>query len=384
MIHSGSFSSLKKFAGYSLCFAVALLSPQRLLAQTTVTGSFETIDGQHFWYAVNGGGVGAPPYWGLGAAALDTNRTTASSWEQFTVVPLDNAQFELQTSGGEWVTAVNGGGMGGPNDATSPIHTDATQTGVNTTFVLTTFPNGLSTIQTCDGYYVTANNSGGITNGQNTVPFHTDAPIARAAGPWEKFTLVPSSCPQPTTYSNISFTIATADNSGGARQDSAVVATLNVPGQTAPTYFCLKPSSVADEVWNGQTACPQNPNAPTWGPWQVPLNNQSFTLSPNVTLGPGQTNFGTMSIALVEHPRGLEDWDNSYIQGIQVTGTSNTGANTLLFSEGSLNAFPPVQYAGGPIVGSGCLLELTHSNNTFTFLLMTGSTPTNKYPSNSC
>jgi hypothetical protein len=357
-----------------------------VFAQTPLVGAIQTSDGVHYLYAVDGGGLGGPPYWGLGAAALNTNRTQASSWETFTLVQLNSEQFELQTSGGDWVTAVNGGGVGGLNDNTSPIHSDATQISTDTTFIITPIDAlGHVTLQTCDGYYVTANNSGGI-GGPNNVPVHTDAPITRAPGAWETFNFVKASCPvsqPPSTYSSINITIATADQSGGARQDSEVVAELNLTGQSQPIFFCLKPSNVAGDnrEVNGSSVCPVNPNAPSWGTWSVPVNNQNFPLNPNVTLAPGQANFGSMSLTLVEHPRGLESWDNSYLQGIRVTATDSTGTTTLV-SEGSFKASAPPN--NGVYTLSGCLLQLSNSNNTVTVPLVTGSGAAQTSPNNGC
>ena len=78
--------------------------------------------------AVNGGGEPA----GGAGVALCTDRTVAGDWEKYKLILSPgstlgtNMRFALQTSGGEYLTAVNGGGVGGPNDDTCPIHSDAT------------------------------------------------------------------------------------------------------------------------------------------------------------------------------------------------------------------------------------------------------------------
>jgi hypothetical protein len=89
---------------------------------------------------------------------------------------------------GNYITAVNGGGIGGPNDATCPVHTDATALGpweqLRFNYNLS---NKTATVQTPNGRYLTAVNGGGL-GGPNNTPIHTDA---RAIGPWESFQLVP-------------------------------------------------------------------------------------------------------------------------------------------------------------------------------------------------
>jgi hypothetical protein len=153
----------------------------------------------HYLTAANGGGL-AGPRSGAGATAINTNSTLAQGWEVFSLIPVNSAaanppQFAIQTASGNFVTAVQGGGIGGPNNATSPIHSDALKVGTWETFVVTPLNNGLkATIQTCDGHYLTANNGGGFSgpnSGPNTTPIHTDANQASA---WEQFAFVPSAC----------------------------------------------------------------------------------------------------------------------------------------------------------------------------------------------
>jgi hypothetical protein len=166
-----------------------------------VQGAFaiKTSDGKHYLTAVNGGGLGEPS-----GVALNTNAQTASTWETLKIIILSggpffdspNTTFALQTSGGDYVTAVNGGGVGGPNNASSPIHTDATSVGAWEKFTfngsIVSGPSGpyLSpvTIQAPSGNYLTAVNGGGV-GGPNNVPIHTDA---TTAGSWETFSVVPA------------------------------------------------------------------------------------------------------------------------------------------------------------------------------------------------
>ncbi len=297
-------------------------------AQSVRTGAIQVPNGD-FVYAVNGGGLGNPSS-GPGATALNTNRTVAAAWETFTLVQVNSEQFALQTANGNFVTFVNGGGMGGPNDDTSPVHTDATSVSADTTFILTMLPDNVhATLQTCSGQFITANNGGGF-GGPNNVPIHTDA---KTRGPWETFSFVASACPTPpapTTFTSINIQLATAGDD--ARQDDEIVAKL--PGQNAP--LCLKGSNNGTDNLgpNGSSACPQSSNAAYWGNWSVEPD-AAFQLNPSVTLSPGQTNFGTMSITLIQHPGGFEGWDNWNIQGVRVTATDTTGKNTALLDLGS-------------------------------------------------
>ena len=151
------------------------------------TVALKTVNG-HTITVVNEGGLGGPNN-GPGAVALHTDATTVGPWERFTVEWLDSEQrrFALKTVNGNYVTAVNGGGIGGPNDATSPIHTDATWVGPWEKLTMNhDEATGTVTLQTPNGRYVTAVN-GGEFGGPSNVPIHTDAV---KAGQWETFTFV--------------------------------------------------------------------------------------------------------------------------------------------------------------------------------------------------
>jgi hypothetical protein len=146
----------------------------------------------HYLTAVNGGGLetvtsGWPP------AVLNSNATKRGPDETFTwvwVEAQDNfsrGSFALQTANGNYVTAVNGGGVGGSNEGSSPFHTDATHYSTWEHFVIVPVDEKLLNIalQTASGNYVTAVNGGGI-GGPNESPsvLHTDAISVRA---WEIF-----------------------------------------------------------------------------------------------------------------------------------------------------------------------------------------------------
>jgi hypothetical protein len=134
---------------------------------------------------VNNGGLGGP---NDASSIIHTDATEIGPWEKFTLVPLDttNKRFALKTMTGNYLTAVNGGGLGGPNDASSIIHTDATEVGPWESLVLIEQPDGTYAIRTTSGYYLTAVNGGGL-GGPNDASsiIHTDA---TQVGPWETFT----------------------------------------------------------------------------------------------------------------------------------------------------------------------------------------------------
>ena len=158
-------------------------------ATGTMTVAIQTASGNYL-SAVNGGGLGGPNS-GPTAVALHTDATVAGPWETFTFVWLGEAgepygPFALRTANGNYVTAVNGGGIGGPNDGTAPIHTDATTIGAWETLQINFLPNNQVTVQTADGRFLTAVNGGGI-GGPNTTPVHTDA---TSQGAWEVFSLI--------------------------------------------------------------------------------------------------------------------------------------------------------------------------------------------------
>ncbi len=165
---------------YSLtCHAADSPAGVLVAAIQTASGNYLTV--------VNGGGLGGPST-GPAAVALHTDATTAGPWENFTVVWLDSAytRFALQTSDRHYVTAVNGGGLGGPNDNTAPVHTDAKTIGIWERLTLNFLPNQQLTIKLPNGRFLTAVNGGGMS-GPETSPIHTDAEQPAA---WQTFTLV--------------------------------------------------------------------------------------------------------------------------------------------------------------------------------------------------
>ena len=180
----------------------------------TLIGNIITSSGKNYLTAVNAGGLGPN-----NNVALNTNRTAAAAWETFNLILQPGSpvigpgmKFALQTSdGNNYLTAINGGGKGGANDATCPVHTDATSAGVWETFTLLINNNVKPpTIQIkpffinilAPGYYVTAVNGGGIgaADPENTQPVHTNATVV---GAWEVFSL--SGAPVPNAPVVIAF-----------------------------------------------------------------------------------------------------------------------------------------------------------------------------------
>lgn len=149
------------------CYAAEPPAGALVAAIQTATGNYLT--------AVNGGGLGGPDT-GPSAVALHTDATKAGPRETFTIVWLNSTytQFALQTSDGHYVMAVNGGGVGGPNDSSAPIHTDAKTIGIWETLTFNFLPNNQLTIQVPKGQFLSAVNGGGII-GPAASPIHTDA-----------------------------------------------------------------------------------------------------------------------------------------------------------------------------------------------------------------
>lgn len=186
-------------AALSACFtAVAFTTavawavpPSGVILLQTANGTYVT--------AVNGGGGPTEPNCGPSMVALHEDATSIGPWERFLVVYIPGnpnapvgqqyAHWAFQTSGGQYLTAVSGGGIGGTNGAvpSSQLHTDATAPGPWEKFTAIDLGGNYIALKTPDGiHYLTAVNGGGC-GGANTVPFHTDA---TQIGPWEQFLIV--------------------------------------------------------------------------------------------------------------------------------------------------------------------------------------------------
>jgi hypothetical protein len=181
----------------------------------TLFGHILTSNGSNLLTAVDGGGLGTN-----NAAALNTNRTAAQAWETFTLVLQPGSKpigpgmtFALQTSSGDYLTAINGGGVGGPNDIMCPIHTDQTIASAGAWELFTLIVNDSANPPTVQirpfttnpttganpttAYFVTASNGGNVggSDPSNTQPVHSNA---AAVGQWEQFSfsaVIPSGAP---------------------------------------------------------------------------------------------------------------------------------------------------------------------------------------------
>jgi len=149
------------------------------------SGYMRTYNGKNYLTVVDNGGLGE------GAnVPISTYSRTIGEYELFSIVWTDVAQnkFAILTSGGKYVTAVNGGGIGSGADTNAyPIITNATTPGDDELVIFRLHSDNKYVIMTKAGYYWTATNGGGWGEAPNTYPIHTDA--GRLGG-WETFTLV--------------------------------------------------------------------------------------------------------------------------------------------------------------------------------------------------
>ncbi len=170
-------------------------------AQQTLICAIQTHNG-HLLSAVNGGGLGDPKSAHHGVA-LSTGATAAGPFETFTWVWVDRSAetFALKTYDGHFVTAVHGGGIGGPNNDHSPLHTDTTDNGPWEKFTITLLPDNLhATIQTADGrHFLSAVNGGGV-GGSNQVPIRTDATTMGAGAVFQLVPVRPVERPSAPVY----------------------------------------------------------------------------------------------------------------------------------------------------------------------------------------
>ena len=137
-------------------------------------------------YVTAGGPPIFEPNCGSGQVALHDEARAIGPEEMFTMVNEGNNvyAFRLFTTP-YYITAVNGGGMGGPNLSYgySQLHTNARS--VSSSDVFRIVPVGpYVALETVWNTYVSAIADCG---GPDTAPFHTNA---EKVGPWEKFTLV--------------------------------------------------------------------------------------------------------------------------------------------------------------------------------------------------
>ena len=172
-----------------LLMGLGIGGSKQVIADEILTGAMRTQNG-HYLTAVGGGGLGGPNS-GPGVAALHSDAAFPGEWETFRLEWTDRTkcEFLLGTSNKTYVTAVGGGGIGGPNNGLAPFHTDARQPSGWEMFKIT-FREGSADafIQTANGRFVTAVGGGGV-GGPNTVPIRTDTVNAFDVG--TRFTLSP-------------------------------------------------------------------------------------------------------------------------------------------------------------------------------------------------
>jgi hypothetical protein len=136
--------------------------------------TIQAFDG-HYLTAVGGGGRTTD--------TIETNRTSPSTWETFTLMPSPAGGGEaIRTSNGDFVSAISGGGR-----TSDVIETNRTQASTWETFTLVPLtgvgPNFYA-IRTLTGNYLTAVNSGGIGSAFEAI--HSNA---TQIGTWEEFYL---------------------------------------------------------------------------------------------------------------------------------------------------------------------------------------------------
>lgn len=164
--------------------ALLLFSFSAVYSQKQVKVAIMCPNGINTLTCVNAGGLPT----GNKEVAISTDATTIGKNELFTLVCVDivNSKYALQTAKGNFITFVNSGGIGGPNSSASPLHTDAKWVGPWEKFTLEFQKNGKVAIKCPNGKnYLSAINGGGV-GGPNTTPIHTDA---RWTNVWETITI---------------------------------------------------------------------------------------------------------------------------------------------------------------------------------------------------
>ena len=131
--------------------------------------------------AVNGGGIGEA----ANVLPLHTDAGKIGAWEQFKIRFTADGFCTIQTQNGHYLTAVNGGGIG---DSHNTVSTDRTAIRSWETFTIERVGKGIYAFKTAKGTYFTAVGGGGKGEAANKLPIHTDA---TKVGGWEKFILVP-------------------------------------------------------------------------------------------------------------------------------------------------------------------------------------------------
>ncbi len=152
-----------------------ILAPAAFAQNGPITCSIQAYDG-HYLSAVGGGNRTTD--------VIHSDASNVSGWERFTLVDLGkgtpNITYGIKVKNGQFLSAVGGGGR-----VQDVIHSNASMPQGWEEFQLISLGNGYYAIQTLNGNYVTAVNSGGLSTQVNDV-LHTDA---TKVGSWEKFRL---------------------------------------------------------------------------------------------------------------------------------------------------------------------------------------------------
>ena len=138
--------------------------------------------------AVNGGGIGED----ANALPIHTDAVVVQDWEKFEISFDDEGFCNILTSAPYYLTAVNGGGIAAP--AGSSVATDATEIGQFETFTLEPLAESIYAFKTFDGHYLSAVNGGGMAT--SGAPLHTDQPQLSTSG---LFMLIPVKDEPPKT-----------------------------------------------------------------------------------------------------------------------------------------------------------------------------------------
>lgn len=143
----------------SVALASTFLVSFLILISSTASAMYalQTINGNYLT-AVNGGG--------LTTDAIRSNATTITGNEKFNLIPQSGNWYALQTSNGNYLTAVGGGGQ-----AANAIRSDATAITKFEMFSLIPQGGDRHALKTPNGNYLTAVGGGG----QTTDAIHSDA-----------------------------------------------------------------------------------------------------------------------------------------------------------------------------------------------------------------
>ncbi|MER7278658.1 hypothetical protein ABT369_29875 [Dactylosporangium sp. NPDC000244] len=135
--------------------AATLVAPSAAHATDPFTCYIQTAD-RHYVTAVGGGGRITD--------TMHTNVSVPGPFERFTKVPMGDlfGHFALRTWSGNYVTAVNGGGLSTVN-VPDVLHTDATRIGTWEQFATVTLATGDVGIRTWDNHFLAALNGGNRT-----------------------------------------------------------------------------------------------------------------------------------------------------------------------------------------------------------------------------